>query len=439
MEGCCVRIALCKSRIVGPVSGADETLVTYATYLRDAGHDVEVVTLYPFSRRDPYYVRLAAAGIPIRTIVRRAWIFSVLQAARRMATHVLFVFVLLYGFANHVRGLWTSILHAVSHFYVRRCASFFEANRYDVVHLLTPDSGTPVLIRACRAAGLPTLYQELGSPEHPEADRHYRRLSRVVPLCTRVVALSPALARAWTRRFPHSAGVGVLPLLVAPPRYRAIPRRALPFDVVFGFSGRLERLKGPLTLLSAFARMGPARARPYLRIAGEGPEGYDARRLSFALGIVESCDFVGRYNDVEGRTAFLGTLDVFVLPSGTEGTPNSIIEAMASGIPVIATAVGGIPDIVTPEVGILVPPGDVEALAGAMRTLAQDGGLRKRMGAAARARYQQLFSPEAVVPLLRDAYAAVIAGHRGAVSEGPWQDRRPWDAADPGTRHAASA
>lgn len=73
-------------------------------------------------------------------------------------------------------------------------------------------------------------------------------------------------------------------------------------------------------------------------------------------------------------------IDVFVLPSLTEGTPNSVIEAMAHAKPVIATAVGGLPDFVTEDVGILVPPGDTAALGWAMARLARDPALRRSMG-----------------------------------------------------------
>ena len=101
------------------------------------------------------------------------------------------------------------------------------------------------------------------------------------------------------------------------------------------------------------------------------------------------------------------SLDVFVMPSFTEGTPNSIVEAMACGKPIIASDVGGIPDMIGDESGILVPPGDTSALAEAMLRLAKDKDLRRTMGAAAKERYQRLFSPSAVVPLMLETYRRV--------------------------------
>jgi glycosyltransferase involved in cell wall biosynthesis len=105
------------------------------------------------------------------------------------------------------------------------------------------------------------------------------------------------------------------------------------------------------------------------------------------------------------------SLDVFVLPSLAEGTPNSVVEAMAHGLPVIATKVGGIPDLLSPDSGILIPPGDATALGLAMRRLALDPALRASMGLAARERYLKQFSPDPVLLVLLNTYRR-LAGAR---------------------------
>jgi glycosyltransferase involved in cell wall biosynthesis len=123
-------------------------------------------------------------------------------------------------------------------------------------------------------------------------------------------------------------------------------------------------------------------------------------------------------------------LDVFVMPSFTEGTPNSIVEAMASGLPIIATDVGGIPDMIGEDAGILVPAADTEALAQAMQRLAEDSELRKAMGRAARARYLKLFSPEVVLPVLTSAYQRVISAHsRQTQNPSASKNGHPWQEA----------
>jgi glycosyltransferase involved in cell wall biosynthesis len=147
-----------------------------------------------------------------------------------------------------------------------------------------------------------------------------------------------------------------------------------------------------------------------------------------ALNLGDACEFVGFYTDPLGRSAFMQSLDVFVLPSLAEGTPNSIVEAMAHGLPVIATEVGGIPDLLTPETGILVPPGDRARLAEAMCRLAADPALRASMGRAAREHYLKLSSPAAVLPMLQSTYLR-LAGAHVASREGTCRaGLHPWEA-----------
>jgi glycosyltransferase involved in cell wall biosynthesis len=119
-------------------------------------------------------------------------------------------------------------------------------------------------------------------------------------------------------------------------------------------------------------------------------------------------------------------LDVFVMPSFSEGTPNSIVEAMANGKPIIASAVGGIPDMIDPESGILVPPGDAHALTRAMIHLAKNPQLRLRMGQAALERYRTLFSPDAVVPLMLETYTRVAASAKQPESREANTSCHPW-------------
>jgi glycosyltransferase involved in cell wall biosynthesis len=134
------------------------------------------------------------------------------------------------------------------------------------------------------------------------------------------------------------------------------------------------------------------------------------------------------YKSIEERSEFMKNIDVFVLPSLTEGTPNVIIEAMAHEKPIIATAVGGVPDLVPEDVGLLVPPDDNQALAAAIARMAADSEMRRRMGAAARRKYEQLFTPEVVLPVLLDLYAGMIKrnGAGNHVDPGRQRPSHPW-------------
>ena len=107
-----------------------------------------------------------------------------------------------------------------------------------------------------------------------------------------------------------------------------------------------------------------------MRIAGDGSQKAEVAARAHSLKVKDRYQYYGVYTRPDERKAFMRDLEVFVMPSFTEGTPNSIIEAMANGKPIIASAVGGIPDMIDSESGILVPPGDTSALAEAMLLLA---------------------------------------------------------------------
>jgi glycosyltransferase involved in cell wall biosynthesis len=191
-------------------------------------------------------------------------------------------------------------------------------------------------------------------------------------------------------------------------------------ETIFGFAARIETGKGPFVLADAVAQL--RRDDILVRLAGTGPAVPEVKARVRELRLNGSWEFVGSYDGAVGCSAFMRTLDVFVLPSFAEGTSKSVIEAMAHGLPIITTSVGGSPDLLTAESGILVPPGDSAALARAMQRLASDPALRKRMGQAARERYLKLFAPHAVLSMLVDTYARV-AGHNGHVSQ---NGHHPW-------------
>jgi glycosyltransferase involved in cell wall biosynthesis/peptidoglycan/xylan/chitin deacetylase (PgdA/CDA1 family) len=164
-------------------------------------------------------------------------------------------------------------------------------------------------------------------------------------------------------------------------------------SLVIGTVARLAPEKGLLRLIEAFARLRSARADVRLLIAGEGPERPSLEALTRRLALDESVTFLGFQEHVAG---VLARLDVFALSSLTEGIPLALLEAMGRGLPVVATRVGGVPEVVVEEEsGLLVPADDSAALAAALGRLAGDPELRVRLGAAAATRVRQHFSLEA--------------------------------------------
>jgi glycosyltransferase involved in cell wall biosynthesis len=423
-----MKIALCKSHFAGPVSGADEILISYALALHQAGYEVQVVLLYRCAEHDQYYLRLRNAGVDVSFVVPRSVVFEVLQRFRNLLAGILFFIFLMPRAPELLRRIWQWIIRRMTRRHYRACLSFLQIARPDVLHVFTPDDGAALLISAGHELGIPVLYHEMGTPHHlPMLEDYYRRLETVLPLCTEVVALSPRLAAEWSVRFPFLSSISVLPLIVEPPHPFNLTSESPTYleEAIFGFAGRLEEGKGPLVLVDALASVNREGPLAVARVAGVGPQLLQVKARVRELGLRTAFEFVGHFSEPLGRTAFMNSLDVFVLPSFAEGTPKSIIEAMAHGLPVIATTVGGIPDILDGESGILVPPGDAAALADAMLLLTNDHARRMAMGVAAKQRYEKFFSQTAVLPLMLQTYGRITRnGHEFAkdISE----DRHPW-------------
>jgi glycosyltransferase involved in cell wall biosynthesis len=408
-----VKILLCKSHFAGPVSGSDETLVAYATHLHQRGHSLAVVLLYPPARSDQYYARLRGAGVEVITIVSSRRALVAMRGMKTIALYFSGLIPLPVKSRRARRRVWQRISRRITLLYQEHCHRYFEQCSADLIHMMTPDPGAELMIRAGAAAGIPVLYQELGTPHHlPELEAHYERFVKVLPLCAEVAALSPLLARQWREKFISAKTISVLPLLVEDTRSPPTPRPRAADGIRIGFAARLESGKGPMILIEAFALARRELTNASLRMAGSGSQEQAVRARASMLGVGDACEFPGAYTSPEDKSAFMRGLDIFVLPTLAEGTPNSIIEAMAHGLPVIASAVGGIPDLITPETGVLVPPGDAAALADAIMALASNPELRARIGHAARARYEQLFSPQTVLPALMDTYQRIATGNR---------------------------
>ena len=171
--------------------------------------------------------------------------------------------------------------------------------------------------------------------------------------------------------------------------------------------GRLSPEKDVATLVRAFAVA--ARSEPELRleIAGDGACRVDLERLTAELGLTGVVRFLGEVRDVP---ALLGRASLMVLPSLTEGISLTLLEAMARGLPVVATRVGGNPEVARDgETGLLVPPGDPEALAGAIARMHRDPDLARRMGEAGRLRVERHFDVRRMVADYEALYLGILA------------------------------
>ncbi len=178
--------------------------------------------------------------------------------------------------------------------------------------------------------------------------------------------------------------------------------------IVIGAVGRMAQVKDQMTLIKVFLSLlqtAPAvRERLRLAIIGDGPLRDQALAALHEAGAASCAWLPGDRSDVPN---LLQAMDIFVLPSLGEGISNTLLEAMSCGLPVVATRVGGNPELVDEGVtGRLVPAGDAEAMAAALRDYIHDPGQRAAHGAAARRRVEQRFSLAAMV----DAYQGVYDG-----------------------------
>ncbi|HTA43050.1 MAG TPA: glycosyltransferase family 4 protein [Bryobacteraceae bacterium] len=294
--------------------------------------------------------------------------------------------------------------------------AFFETlklvrrERPDLVHAHTWKAGFVgrMAARLCRIPSIYTVHMWHFGPELPSTWRIF----------------GPGLERTasrWSERtitVSHSASaVGQQYRIADPSRMIAIhngiedsPERfhpgANPIPVV-AMVARFTEFKDHETLVRAFATLNtPAR----LQLIGDGPTRKATERLVAELGIQDRVDFPGDRNDVP---RLLCHADVFVLASKLDNLPISILEAMRAGLPVIASDVGGISELVTNgETGLLVPPFSVAPMAGALAELLSDKRKRMRFGRSGRKRYEMLFSLEHMIGRTRAVYAEVLGEAR---------------------------
>ena len=295
-----------------------------------------------------------------------------------------------------------------------RLARFLRARRVQILH--AHDVYTNCFaVPWARLAGVPTViasrrwYNTVPRPALRHANNVAYRFAHVV------LANSPSLVNLLTdEEGVPSSHVLMVPNFVETAAFESPPPEHLdrlrsqlglngPEDVpVIGIVARLDPVKDHATLLRA-AKVLKGRGRTFrLVIVGGGDRRGLLESLAGELGVAPLVHFAGQLAHRPNPHALF---DVSVLCSTAEGFPNSVVEAMAAGRPVVATRVGGIPDAVDHDrTGLLVPPGDAEALANALDALLTDERRRQALGAAGRDAARERFGERAVIKTLEDAY-----------------------------------
>jgi glycosyltransferase involved in cell wall biosynthesis len=235
-----------------------------------------------------------------------------------------------------------------------------------------------------------------------------------VGLATHVVAVSSGVAAYAARAFRIPPDrLTTIPNGVDLDHFRFNQREGETGAPVIGCTARLRRENDHATLLQSFARVRDRWPGARLLIVGHGPEEEQLRRLAASLGIAERTCFVGEQADV---APWLQRMDLYLQPSVAAGMPNSILEAMAVGVPIVATAVGGTPEIVVEgETGLLVPPRDPVAMADAMLRLLESPPLAEAFGRAGRARVEAHFGERLMLRRVEALLDHLIERHLGLI------------------------
>jgi glycosyltransferase involved in cell wall biosynthesis len=354
----------------GPASHGPEL----GRFLVARGHEVEAVTAAGSAAVEP-------ASFPVRAVSRDR------PLALRLSAAALAVL----SAARGTQVVYSAGLYTRSSLASRLCS----------IPLVMKLAADPAYERA-RRAGFGGSLEDFQRPYRSPRIRYLKR--------QRAIALSPAVRVVVPSRYLARlvAGWGV-----APERISVIPNPAPAIDLgepreelrrrlgmsgpTFVFAGRFVRQKNLPLAVDALRHVDGAA----LVLVGEGPE---AGALADAIERTGLSDRVSIRGAVARQVAvdWMRAADAAVLPSDWENFPHAAVEALAAGTPVIATAVGGVPEIVESGVnGMLVPAGDVDAFAAAMASLVRDGGLAERLRGAARQAATR-FSPERVYGSIAD-------------------------------------
>ena len=318
---------------------------------------------------------------------------------------------------RHVRRELSPVHDALG---LAELAALFRRLRPDIVHLNSSKAGilgrlaaalTRVPIRVFTAHGWAF------KAGHGRAAGLYLWADRIVePLTTTVICVSQTeLSAGLAERTCTATRAVVIPnaVEVGPPPDRGRPPNP---RVEIVSVGRLAEPKDFSSLVSAVAQLSPGTTR--LRVFGDGPLRPALERQIVDLGLSEAVELAGEVSDVPDR---LRRADVFALSSRSEGMPMSVLEAMAAGLPVVASEVGGVPEVVVDgETGFLTRSGRTDDLAEALGRLVADARLRERLGDAGRRRVEERFA----LPRWRSEHLALYRRLLASRRPGPGRSLR---------------
>jgi L-malate glycosyltransferase len=288
-----------------------------------------------------------------------------------------------------------------------RLARFLHKQQIDVLQVYFPDS-TYFGVPTAKLARVPRIVRTRNNLGYWMTPWH-RRLGLLCNALTDVVVANCAASRdaivrdeglALDRVIVLENGVNLDRFPNTKPKSGRGPRRV-------GVIANLRPIKGLDTFVRAASLVASSHADVTFHVAGEGPLRSDLVRLAIECGLKDRFVLEGAISDVP---RFLADVDVAVLPSRSEGMSNALLEYMAAGKAIVATAVGGNVQLITEELhGLLAPPEDPDRLATAIRRLLDDAELAERLGGAARLLVEERYCREAMMRRFEDFYECLMA------------------------------
>jgi glycosyltransferase involved in cell wall biosynthesis len=245
--------------------------------------------------------------------------------------------------------------------------------------------------------------------------RIYNGIDRIVlRYADRVVAVSGAMRDLLTRNGVSPDRITLIYNAIDPEDTRATTEASeirarhglAPGQKIIGVIGRLSPEKGQGVFLRAFKRVAERVPAVKALLIGDGPDKVDLERYCRESGLNDRVIFTGYKENIAD---YYQLLDILVLPSFTEGLPNTVLEAMLFSVPVLATSVGGVPEVIGKDNGVLVPPNDPVVLADRMIELLQNDSVRKTIGINGRNSLFPRFAPDQRVASIVSLYYELLS------------------------------
>ena len=353
-----------------------------AIALADRGHEMHVLSTeppfrFPDDRPNLRFHRVATPAYPL---------FREPQYALSLATAIVQV--------SRVHHL--DVVHA--HYAVPHAAAAYLARQIMIAH---PTDRVPSVMTTLHGTDITLVGSD---PSYTET------VAFCIDQSDGVTAVSQSLKTDTCALLGITRDIQVIPNFLDVDRFRRrdLPRRrrGVPSIVHISNFRPVKRIGAVVDVFAAVR----ARRAARLVLVGDGPEIEPARRRLGEYGLLDDVDFAGEVLDI---VDVLSQADAFLLPSLTESFGLAALEAMACEVPVVASAVGGLPEVVDHGVtGFLHPPDDIAGMAGSLLRLLGDERLRDEMGAAGRRVAADRFTAERIVPLYEAAYATIISDLR---------------------------